>query len=154
MAFAWNEPEPMIDTNLRRVLHRVFFPNSKKTDEELYQFAKAMIPRGKGRVWNYAMLDLAAMKCTARNHASDCPLASLHGGVKEAPGKKSTVKFINTDRYARGRIIETLRGSRNGVSITRLVKKSERGKKKTMDLLEKLVKEGLVIKKSALYKLP
>ncbi len=154
MAFAWNLPEPMIDTNLRRVLHRVFFPKTQKTDQELYDFAKSMIPKGQGREWNYAMLDIAAMKCTARNHALDCPLRPLHGRIIETPRKKHGAVFIDTDRYARGRIIEALRSSHNGLPIGRLAKECARDSKKTHSLLIKLLQEGLVVKKASLYKFP
>lgn len=154
MAFSWNLPEPMIDTNLRRVLHRVFFKRSKKTDEELYRFAKAIIPKGKGRIWNYAMLDVAATKCTARNHAQDCPLAALHGKIIEAPRKSVERKFLDTDRYARGRVLEALRGSKRGLSVLVLSQNASRDEEKTRSLLEKLLREGLVVKGKTLYKLP
>jgi A/G-specific adenine glycosylase len=154
MAFSWNLPEPMIDTNLRRVLHRVFFPRSKMSDKELYAFAKSIIPKGKGREWNYAMLDLAATKCTARNHADDCPIREMHGVVKEISKLKRQTRFVDTDRYARGRILETLRNTQTSATLATLTRGAERDKKKTIALLEKLVHEGLVAKKNGRYELP
>jgi len=154
MAFAWNLPEPMIDTNIRRVLHRVFFPETKHTDEELYVFAKAMIPKGRGREWNYAMLDCAAMKCTARNHARDCPLGFLHGAIEEEKRKKGSVRFVDTHRYARGRILEALRGTKHPISSRILARFAHRTTKEAQALLQKLEKEGLVVKNGSRYELP
>ena len=71
LAFAYNEDTPMIDTNIRRILTRVFFKSKKVNDKALYAFATTLIPKGQGRMWNYAMLDLGATLCTARNHGDD-----------------------------------------------------------------------------------
>src|SRR3989338_1937241 len=79
LAFSFGQDTPMIDTNIRRILVRVFFKKNIPTDKELYVFAQQLIPRGKGRMWNYVMLDLGATLCTARNHSGDCPLMKLHG---------------------------------------------------------------------------
>ncbi len=154
MAFAWNFPEPMIDTNVRRVLNRVFFPLEKKTDQELYLFAKSIIPKGKGRMWNYALLDLAAMKCTARNHAHDCPLMILHGKLVEHFPKKKHVRFEDTDRYARGRIIAELRRVHEGLPLKSLSQYAQRSIQKTQTLLQKLLSEHLIVKEKSFYKLP
>ncbi len=154
MAFAWNFPEPMIDTNVRRVLRRVFFSLEKKTDQELYLFAKNIIPKGKGRIWNYALLDLAAMKCTARNHAHDCPLSILHGKLDEHIPKKKRVRFEDTDRYARGRIIAELRRVHKGLPLRSLSQYTQRSIQKTQTLLQKLLSEHLIVREKSFYKLP
>lgn len=108
MSFAWNESYPMIDTNLRRILVRAFFSGKIPSDKELFDFAKKMIPRGRGRAWNYAMLDLGAMVCTARRHSVDCPMFDFHGDVDDFIYKKPQAKFKGSKRSYRGALLKVL----------------------------------------------
>jgi A/G-specific adenine glycosylase len=108
MAFAWNESYPMIDTNVRRILVRCFYKDYFPTDSELFEFAQKMIPPGRGRAWNYAMLDIGATACTARRHAATCPLIDLHGEVDDFVYKKPQTKFKGSKRSYRGKLLKTL----------------------------------------------
>jgi A/G-specific adenine glycosylase len=108
MAFAWNEPYPMIDTNLRRILVRSFFDGRIPSDATLFDFAKEMIPEGRGRAWNYAMLDLGAMVCTARHHSDECPMFDFHGEVGDFVYKKPQSKFKGSKRSYRGALLKAL----------------------------------------------
>lgn len=108
MAFAWNEPYPMIDTNLRRILVRSFFDGNIPSDAVLFDFAQAMIPTGRGRAWNYAMLDLGAMVCTARRHSDACPMFDFHGDVDDFVYKKPQSKFKGSKRSYRGALLKAL----------------------------------------------
>ena len=124
-AFAFAKDEPMIDTNIRRILTRTFFNqrSGKNTrDKELYLFAKSLIPKGKGRAWNYAMLDLGATFCTARNHSEKCPLIKLHGEVSDFYNKKPQKKFAGSRRFYRGRILKFL--TQHRVATLRQLKKT------------------------------
>lgn len=110
LAFAFEKDVPMIDTNIRRILCRVFFGRKRKmpTDKELYEFGSLLIPRGKGRMWNYALLDIGAMYCTAKHHKDDCPLKHLHGRVKDLTTKTPQKPFHNSRRYWRGLVLREL----------------------------------------------
>lgn len=108
MAFAWNESCPMIDTNLRRILVRTFFDGKIPSDAVLFDFAQQMIPEGRGRAWNYAMLDLGAMVCTARRHSDDCPMFDFHGDVGDFVYKKPQSKFKGSKRSYRGALLKKL----------------------------------------------
>ncbi len=108
MAFAWNDPYPMIDTNLRRILVRAFFDGRIPSDRELFAFATSMIPKGRGRAWNYAMLDLGAMVCTARRHSPACPMFDFHGEVEDFVYKKPQSKFKGSKRSYRGALLKML----------------------------------------------
>jgi A/G-specific adenine glycosylase len=79
-SFAFNEDAPILDTNVMRVLHRVFVakgnPKSQKT--RLWQLAEDLIPRGKGYDFNQAIMDFGAMCCTARNpYCLLCPMKAF-----------------------------------------------------------------------------
>lgn len=161
MAFAFDHDEPMIDTNIRRILTRVFFTRNmsrsgldmlRPSDGGMYVFAKGLIPKGKGREWNYAMLDLGAMLCTAWRHSDECPMQKLHGKVDDFVYKKPQKKFANSDRYYRGRILATL--------IKGKQKKAHLQKSVGLDnikfdtILKKLVEEKLVVVHGDTLRLP
>jgi len=79
-SFAFNEDAPILDTNVIRVLHRVFIakgdPKTQKT--ALWMLSEALIPRGKGYDFNQALMDFGATCCTARNPGcSACPMRSF-----------------------------------------------------------------------------
>ena len=151
LAFAFREDTPMIDTNIRRILTRVFFKTKKVSDRELYGFAADMIPRGQGRMWNYAMLDLGASLCGSRKHSDECPLQKLHGDVGDFTYKKPQEKFAGSARFYRGRILARLtEGS--------ATKKQLQSELKLDDvlleaILIKLIYEGFVLQKRSTYSL-
>ena len=76
-AFAFREDAPILDTNVMRVLHRVFVGKgeAKKQKPALWALSEAMIPRGKGYDFNQALMDFGAMVCTARDpYCLLCPM--------------------------------------------------------------------------------
>lgn len=79
-SFAFNEDAPILDTNVSRVLHRVFIAEgaSKEHRSKLWQLSEALIPRGKGYDFNQAIMDFGAMVCTARDpYCLLCPMKSF-----------------------------------------------------------------------------
>ncbi|OGZ05417.1 MAG: hypothetical protein A2942_03600 [Candidatus Lloydbacteria bacterium RIFCSPLOWO2_01_FULL_50_20] len=143
LVFAFNRDEPMIDTNIRRLLARTFFKKNIPNDDELYVFARSLIPLGKGRAWNYAMLDLGATLCTACNHKSDCPLIKLHGKVGDFQYKKPQKKFAGSQRFYRGKILRFLveHGTATNGGLSQYL---GRTKKEVGDLIKGLGREKLV----------
>lgn len=154
LAFAFGGDTPMIDTNIRRILVRTFFRGVEiPNDKELYDFAVSIIPKGKGRVWNYAMLDLGATLCTARNHSPLCPLTQLHGEVEDFVYKKPQKKFAGSPRSYRGKVLALL--SKQGkVSVREINKIFHDYDGEGIILLQTLLAEGLIVKEKAFYKLP
>ena len=75
LCFAFNQDVPILDTNVIRVINRVFSVESNKTrartDKEFWQFAGSLIPTGQAVDYNRGVLDFAATICTARS--SSCP---------------------------------------------------------------------------------
>jgi A/G-specific adenine glycosylase len=79
-SFAFNEDAPILDTNVMRILHRIFLgtgdPKAQKS--RLWQISEAMIPRGKGYDFNQALMDFGATQCTARDpYCLLCPMKDL-----------------------------------------------------------------------------
>ncbi|MFO0773668.1 MAG: A/G-specific adenine glycosylase [Nitrospiraceae bacterium] len=79
-SFAFNEDAPILDTNVIRVLHRVFIgegdPKTQKA--RLWELSEALIPKGKGYDFNQAIMDFGATVCTARNpYCLLCPMKAF-----------------------------------------------------------------------------
>lgn len=81
-SFAFELPEPAIDTNVARVLRRVFHPDiasGRAADRVLHATARALVPRRGRNAWvtNQALMELGALVCTARvMRCGDCPVRS------------------------------------------------------------------------------
>lgn len=82
LCFAFNEDSALLDTNVARILERIFSIKTTKsrarTDKELWETAKNIIPIGSGREFNFAMLDFSALICKARKPLHDeCPMQDI-----------------------------------------------------------------------------
>lgn len=89
-AFAFREDAPILDTNVMRVLHRVFVGKGdpKKQKTVLWDLSAAMVPKGKGYDFNQALMDFGAMVCTARDPY--CLLCPMKDFCKTYPFKAGT----------------------------------------------------------------
>ncbi len=133
--FAYHQQVATVDTNIRRVLHRVFLglehPEPKMNDAQMLVLAKQVLPPGQAYNWNQALMDLGATICTAANpQCGRCPLQSTCHAyaemgqhslfpsgmvirqlrkVAEKKASYETQPFHSTNRYFRGRIVDVLR---------------------------------------------
>ncbi len=133
--FAYSRQVATVDTNIRRVLHRIFLgveqPLPKMNDTQMLTLAEQVLPVGEAYNWNQALMDLGATLCTSNNpRCTHCPLREIcqayaemsqhslfpSGSVlrqlrkvaeKKAPYQ--TQPFTSTNRYFRGRIVKVLR---------------------------------------------
>jgi A/G-specific adenine glycosylase len=135
-AFAYNLDDAPMDTNVRRLIHRLCFGieyPAKVTATELAERAREMVPPGKSYDWNSALMDLGSEICTAR--APKCLLCPLRVHCAAAPidaatldrlrakhrrGSGARIAFRHTTRYARGRIVDRLRELPAGKRISLL----------------------------------
>lgn len=82
LSFSSGQDVPTIDTNFIRVIERVFnFKSSKaraRNDSKIWEFAQALVTKGKSREFNLGVLDFVATVCKSRNPKCDiCPLISF-----------------------------------------------------------------------------
>lgn len=129
--FAFEQDVPFIDTNMRRVLHRLFLgsevPERKASDKEILAIAANVVPPGDGWRWNQALIEFGALQCTARAPACViCPLqqqcmafpailSDLQDQAQHRRGRRgSSTPFEQTNRYFRGRIMDVLRDHETG----------------------------------------
>jgi len=80
LVFAYNRPLGVLDTNVIRVLRRVFGVQAKtaraRTDRDLWAAASELVPLGDARDYNLAILDFAALVCVSgRPRCDECPLS-------------------------------------------------------------------------------
>ena len=74
--FAYERREPVVDTNVARVLTRVFKPR-RAGERALWDLAGRVLPTNARTAWefNQAMMDLGALVCVARTPCcSECPV--------------------------------------------------------------------------------
>jgi A/G-specific adenine glycosylase len=124
-----------VDTNVRRVLGRVFADEvglDPPAGPPFQRFADAVLPDGRAYDWNQALMDLGATVCTSRSPNHDaCPLALLCTGrtqvgtidmvrrsAERGPGYKVAVPFEQTTRFFRGRIVDSCRALGSGESLS------------------------------------
>lgn len=80
LLFCHSEHQPLLDTNMARVLERVFGPRGLadiRYDPYLQALAKAVVDTTDPIVMNWAILDCAALICRiSKPRCNDCPLLS------------------------------------------------------------------------------
>jgi A/G-specific adenine glycosylase len=114
-AFAFRHPDAApVDTNIRRIFRRVF-PRCPDDPKSVQQLAYGVRPLDVW-TWNHALMDIGALHCTAKGHdAALCVLAEVHGEeekheeMTKKTKRNSSLRFEDTDRYYRGRIVDVLR---------------------------------------------
>jgi A/G-specific adenine glycosylase len=82
LSFAFGRDTAVLDTNVRRVLGRVFLGPRRfrrlRGDRALWALAEALVPRGRGYDFNQALMDFGATWCTARRpRCAPCPMQRL-----------------------------------------------------------------------------
>lgn len=123
LCFGFGEPVAFWDTNIARVLTRIFLgPEVRPTSRELDQLAESVLPPDRAYEWNQALMELGARVCLARRpRCGDCPVRGLcrSVGTTGEPRRRSE-RFTGSRRYYRGRIIEALRGRWGGMRLDEL----------------------------------
>jgi A/G-specific adenine glycosylase len=151
--FAFGASVPTVDTNIRRVLTRLFPGEAKHTG--IWDLAEHVLPHRAAYDWNQGLMELGALVCTARSpKCGACPLEHLcpsaHRPV-ETGTKRMTERGRNgiPDRIYRGRIVEVLRHSSEPLTPLRIVRRAVpdlRGPEQKWfeGLLSALQKDGLI----------
>ena len=127
--FAYEQDVPVLDTNVKRVLHRVLVgpdaPKPRLTDRQFWALAERAVPAGRGYDWNQALMDFGSSVCTARRPA--CLVCPLRDICRAAPyigtalaeqetarrraarsGEAKATPFTSTNRYFRGQTLRAL----------------------------------------------
>jgi A/G-specific adenine glycosylase len=102
-SFAFGEQLAAVDTNVRRIAERI----GRGGPQDL-------LPGGRASLWNQAAMELGALVCGARTaRCGGCPAApwcasrdAVAAVERRPPG--SAVRFEDTNRWVRGRIVAAL----------------------------------------------
>lgn len=96
-SFAYERRAPLVDTNVARVLRRVFAPRvdprTTRGQRTLWAIAEAVLPRTGRATWthNQAIMELGALVCTARvARCTVCPVRTLCRSARHAPSDRIT----------------------------------------------------------------
>ena len=124
--FAYRQPVPVVDTNVRRVIVRAVHGREQPGNAARSDLADALalLPRDENGApadtaprFSAALMELGALVCTARNpRCDDCPVHASCTWVRlgrpahTGPARK-VQKFAGTDRQVRGLLLDVLRGT-------------------------------------------
>jgi A/G-specific adenine glycosylase len=133
--FAYEQPVAMVDTNIRRVLSRVFGVDPS----EVERIAASVLPDDNAYAWNQALMDVGATLCrVGKPLCLVCPLLAECNGPKLWPRRRPVQgEFAGSNRFHRGRILARLRELAPSASLPI----AEAGRP---DLVEALIRDGLV----------
>lgn len=140
-AFAFNEPEIFIETNIRRIYIHHFFPNKMVvSDMEIFPIVKRTLDTNNPREWYWALMD----------YGSQLPKVIKKNPNVQSKHHTNQSVFRGSLRELRGKIIRTLSKKSEGlVAIKRLCDNDKR----TVEALRKLIKDKLVKYEKRKYQL-
>lgn len=142
MAFAWNMPVTIIETNIRAVIIYHFFKDKIDiSDKQVFQLTGIVLDTENPREWYYAMMDYGAhIKKTFGNPNN----RSKHYTKQSA--------FKGSDREIRGAILRLL--AVDSYTRAQFLKKLPFEDVRIDAQLGKLFKEEMLMKKNSKYALP
>ncbi len=124
--FAYHQPVPVVDTNVRRVVARVVHGRADAATASAvcdHADVSAVLPKdSSAHRFSAALMELGAIVCTARTpRCGLCPLSGCRwrqAGYPPAQGPaRRPQAYAGTDRQVRGRLLDVLRG--NEFPVTR-----------------------------------
>jgi A/G-specific adenine glycosylase len=97
-AFAYREALPILDANVKRILHR-YFALSERNDKKLWEYAYRLFDTKHPFEYNQAMMDVGALICLPKKPLCEqCPYEQWCKGKAEPlsypEAKKKTIKPI------------------------------------------------------------
>lgn len=164
-ATAFDIPVAAVDTNIGRVVRRVHGldePLSRRASPARVQrLADAWIDGARPAVWTYALMDVGATICLAREpRCVVCPLrpSCVTGGTSERAASRSpnamiarrraaaagAARFPATRRWLRGRILARLREEPDGCWVEVDAPIGTHGREAVMEALAQLAADDLV----------
>lgn len=139
-AFAFGDPVPFIETNIRSVfIHFFFHDRSDVSDREILPLVEQTMDRTKIRDWYNALMDYGAM--LKKSTPNPSRRSSQHS--RQTP-------FRGSNREIRGQVL-TLLLVAPGLSAEEIVVRSDKDEARVRAVLETLVGEGLLQERAGSY---
>jgi A/G-specific adenine glycosylase len=109
-SIAFNQDRPIVDGNVLRVLSRVYAIRKpidvEKNKAFFWEQQEKLIPKGKARYFNQALMELGALVCTSQNPSCAlCPIRSFckaekAGNPEDYPFRKFKKKTVKVNAAA------------------------------------------------------
>lgn len=143
MAFAYNSPVVIIETNIRTVYLQHFFADQDKvSDKDILNYVEQTLPSENIREWYWALMDYGSYLKRVYKHTNH---KSKH--------YQRQSKFIGSDRQIRGAIIRLLvAGDR--YTAKQVYQRLQYEPSRILQQLDNLCQEGLVVGSRGKYSLP
>jgi len=110
LSFAFNQRVPVIDTNHRKFYARVFFEGRPVKDTDLLERAQAVVDVVPSAYdWNQALMDFMSAVASRSTDPIVQTFDQSYPAIEKKKVSKPSVRFEQTDRYVRGRIMDLLR---------------------------------------------
>jgi A/G-specific adenine glycosylase len=138
LAFAFNEPEIFIETNVRRIFIHFFFPKAEKvTDAEIERYIERTMDVKNPREWYWALMDYGAFLSAS---------AGTNSNRRSAHYKKQSV-FAGSDRELRGKMLRCMLKEKKRVTFRSLIKILQIPRARVEKIAKGLAREGFIVKK-------
>jgi A/G-specific adenine glycosylase len=146
-SIAHGTPVAAIDTNVRRIVGRVFDGLDDATPARVRELADAWLdPRDPG-AWNEALMDLGREVCRPQPRCDVCPLrrscAFVGAGARPADPRRTQGPFEGSFRQVRGAVVRALR-AREAASLEELTAITGLDAERVAEAVRRLTAEGLL----------
>jgi A/G-specific adenine glycosylase len=148
LAFAFNKPIPIIETNIRTVyLHFYFKDHGQVHDKKILELVEKTLDKKNPRDWYHALMDYGVM------------LKKTIGNLnKKSRHYTRQSQFKGSNREMRSNILSIISGSKSAISVIAIQKALTKNKISYTTLnfnknLSDLEHEGFIIKKGNKYKI-
>ena len=155
-SFAFDNGDAVVDTNVKRVLYRAL-ADVPDDDDAFAAVADELMPEGRSRVWNNAIMELGGVACGKRPQCDEegCPWRqwchAYRTGDFTAPDVPTQPSFEGSRRQFRGRAVRFL-GEHDELELDTLGHRirvdyapdGEHGREWLRGLLSDLADDGLV----------
>ena len=152
--FAYRQPVPVVDTNVRRVVARVVHGRADAAGASAvrdHADVSALLPDDdSAHRFSAALMELGAIVCTARTpRCGLCPVGACRwrqAGYPPADGlARRPQAYAGTDRQVRGRLLDVLRDSESPVTRAELDVAWVADTEQRERALNSLLADGLVV---------
>lgn len=119
-SLAFGEPVAALDTNVRRVVARVWAGRDAEelATADLRKLAGRWLDPDDPATWNQALMDLGREICRPRPRCEVCPIAFgcrfLAEGATPVPARRKQGRFEDSSRQVRGAVVDSLRRRGSG----------------------------------------
>jgi A/G-specific adenine glycosylase len=162
--FGYGQPQPVVDTNVRRVVARLVHGRAEAGNARAADLADiaALTPPGAERAarFSVAAMELGALVCVAGTpRCGACPVRDrcawrLAGSPPHDGPPRRVQKFAGTDRQVRGRLLDVLRAAHGPVDAAALEPAWDDAVQRSR-CLDSLLTDGLVEQTAeGLFRLP